>query len=263
MKVVKTLAEWHVVRESMDDSVGFVPTMGALHAGHAALLERSVRENRYTVLSIYVNPTQFNNADDLDNYPCTLEADLKLAADLGVHAVLLPRYQEIYPDGFRFRVDETDFSHTLCGAHRPGHFTGVLTVVMKLFNIVRPRRAYFGEKDHQQLTLIRDMARAFFLPVDVVSVPTVRDSDGLALSSRNLRLSPDARRLAPTFSRLLASAAADAEIAQALIDQGFTVDYVETINGRRYGAVVMACGDHTVRLIDNVPAPEPGFARAS
>ncbi len=254
MKITKSLQAWRDLRRDIDGSVGFVPTMGALHAGHAALIEQSVAENDVTVLSIYVNPTQFNNAEDLDNYPCTLEADLQLAKRLGVQHVLLPRYREIYPDGFRYRVEETEFSNTLCGAHRPGHFTGVLTVVMKLFNIVRPHRAYFGEKDFQQLTLIRDMVDAFFLDVDVIPVATVREEDGLALSSRNARLSQAARRKAPEFSRLLNDPRDDQSVARELTERGFAVDYVETKNGRRFGAVTMPCGTHDVRLIDNVAA---------
>jgi pantoate--beta-alanine ligase len=256
MKVFKSINEWQTERSSLHGTIGFVPTMGALHAGHAMLLERSCRENDFTVLSIYVNPTQFNNPEDLTNYPCTLDADLALARALGVDAVILPGYADMYADGYLYRVDETAFSHTLCGAHRPGHFTGVLTVVMKLLNVVRPARAYFGEKDHQQLTLIKGMVDAFFMPVEIVPVATVRASDGLALSSRNTRLAPAARQLAPRFPRLLAESADDASIARRLTEEGFTVDYVETRNGRRYGAVVLDCGSHTVRLIDNLRVPE-------
>ena len=252
MKTVSSPGEWEVLRSSLPSSIVFVPTMGALHRGHAALLERSQRENSATVLSIYVNPTQFNNPEDLTNYPRTLDADLEIARTSGVDVVLLPRYEDLYADNYRFRVEEQGFSQLLCGAHRPGHFTGVLTVVLKLLNLVRPQRAYFGEKDHQQLTLIRDMAKAFFLPVDIVPVATVRDSDGLALSSRNARLTPDARRLAPVFSRLLRTEATDAQIRDELTRSGFEVDYVETHAGRRYGAVILDCGSYTVRLIDNV-----------
>ena len=257
MKIFKKLDTWQAERNSQHGTIGFVPTMGALHAGHAMLLERSVRENDFTVLSIYVNQTQFNNAEDLDNYPCTLDADLHLARALGVDAVILPRYADMYADGYRYRVEENRFSHELCGAHRPGHFTGVLTVVMKLLNLVRPARAYFGEKDHQQLTLIRDMVQAFFMPVEIVAVPTVRDSDGLALSSRNARLTPEARRRAPLFSKALLSPATDAQIVEQLQREGFEVDYVESRGSRRYGAVLMDCGGHAVRLIDNVQVAAP------
>ncbi len=252
MKVISSIREWQKIRKQMTGSLGFVPTMGALHAGHAALLEQSVRENDCTVLSIYVNPTQFNNEEDLHNYPSTLGSDLELARDREVDFVLTPRYDDLYADDYRFRVDEHGFSETLCGAHRPGHFTGVLTVVLKLLNIVQPERAYFGEKDYQQLSLIRDMAKAFFLPVEIVPVATVRDADGLALSSRNKRLSAEARLLAPTFSRLLRAEAPEVAIRSELERAGFTVDYIETHAGRRYGAVLLDCGTHSVRLIDNV-----------
>ena len=254
MIITKRLSDWQALRRGLTGTVGFVPTMGALHAGHRALIEQSVAENDHTVLSIYVNPTQFNNAEDLDNYPCTLEADLDLARQLGVQHVLMPRYAEMYPDGYRYRVDETEFSNELCGAYRPGHFTGVLTVVMKLLNLVKPNRAYFGEKDFQQLTLIRDMADAFFMDVEIVPVATVREEDGLALSSRNARLSKAARRHAPKFSALLNDSSDDASVRKALEALGFDVDYVETKRGRRFGAVTMDCGSHDVRLIDNVPS---------
>ena len=252
MNVIHSIREWQSIRGQMPNSIGFVATMGALHAGHAALLDRSVRENDCTVLSIYVNPTQFNNPEDLTNYPSTLESDLELARTRGADFVLMPQYDEVYADNYRFRVDELGFSQTLCGAHRPGHFTGVLTVVLKLLNIVQPQRAYFGEKDYQQLSLIADMAKAFFLPVEIIPVATVRDADGLALSSRNSRLTPQARCLAPTFSRLLRAEAPDQTIHDELVRAGFTVDYVETDAGRRFGAVLMDCGTHSVRLIDNV-----------
>lgn len=255
MNVFTSLAEWQAARSRIDTGIGFVPTMGALHAGHAMLLDRSRRENEHTVLSIYVNPTQFNNPEDFANYPETLESDLAIAKKLGVSSVLLPRYTELYPDNFRYRVDETEFSRALCGAHRPGHFTGVLTVVMKLLNLVRPDRAYFGEKDFQQLTLVQGMVDAFFMPVDIVAVPTVRDTDGLALSSRNSRLTPEARLHAPRFSRALNLRCSDAEVIALLQKEGFEVDYIETRGGRRYGAVVMECNGYTVRLIDNVSVP--------
>ena len=198
MIIARSVSEWRDFRATLtgqpDATLGFVPTMGALHAGHEALIERSVAENPLTALSIYVNPTQFNNPEDLENYPSTLEEDLAIAERLGTSVVFMPTYEEIYPDGFRYLVDETEFSRELCGAHRPGHFTGVLTVVMKLLNIVQPQRAYFGEKDHQQLTLVRDMVSAFFMDVQIVGVPTVREADG----RRRVRelhvqvLSPDA-----------------------------------------------------------------------
>jgi pantoate--beta-alanine ligase len=249
-----SLDAWRRYRGGLGSgTIGFVPTMGALHEGHASLLARSRRECAHTVLSIYVNPTQFNDPKDLAAYPRSEGEDLALAASLGVDAVLLPRYDDLYADGFRFRVDESEFSRTLCGAHRPGHFAGVLTVVMKLLHLVRPTRAYFGEKDYQQYALIRDMAAAFFMDVEIVPCATARAADGLALSSRNQLLDAAARRLAPTFPALLREDRSDAAVAAALEAAGFAVDYVATVDQRRFGAVVVQCGTRSVRLIDNVP----------
>jgi pantoate--beta-alanine ligase len=248
------LGAWRATRRGLEGRVGFVPTMGALHRGHASLIQRSVAECDHTVLSIYVNPTQFNNPKDLEHYPRTLEADLAMAREFGVDSVVTPDYAALYPDGYRYRVDENAFSGTLCGAHRPGHFTGVLTVVMKLLNLVRPHRAYFGEKDYQQYLLIRGMCEAFFLDVDIVPCATVREADGLALSSRNTLLDAAGRALAPEFARLLRSAEPDAVVAERLTAAGFAVDYVETHGDRRFGAVVVRGKDREVRLIDNVPA---------
>lgn len=257
MNVYRRMEEWRAVRRTLAGTIGFVPTMGALHRGHASLLERSRAECDVTVMSIYVNPTQFNDPRDLANYPETLEADLALARDLGVDVVITPDYPELYPDDFRYRVEEESLSRELCGAHRPGHFTGVLTVVLKLLNLVRPHRAYFGEKDYQQYQLIRGMAEAFFLDTEIVACPIVREADGLALSSRNALLEPEGRRLAPRFHCLLRSRASDDQVRQELTAAGFDVDYVETHHGRRFGAVSVPGRARTVRLIDNVALSEP------
>ena len=230
--------------------------MGGLHEGHASLVRRARAENEQVVVSIFLNPTQFNNAQDLAGYPATLEADLALLEQLGVDALLAPPKDVVYRDGFRFRVEENQFSRRLCGAHRPGHFTGVLTVVMKLLNLVRPHRAYFGRKDYQQLRLIQDMVDAFFMDVAIVPCATVRDADGLALSSRNALLDDNARRLAPRLREMLCSPAADAEVAEALADLGFEVDYVATLEDRRLAAASLRCNGQAVRLIDNVGVAE-------
>ncbi len=226
--------------------------MGALHAGHASLLRRSVAENDNTVVSIYVNPAQFNDPDDLAAYPCELDADLDVCESLGVSHVIVPRRDEMYADDYRYRVEETAFSRELCGAHRPGHFTGVLTVVMKLLNLVRPQRAYFGDKDYQQYLLVRDMARAFFMEVDIVACPTVRETDGLAMSSRNLLLNPSSRNLAAGLNRLLRSSRTDRSVREELERLGFVVDYVVSRFGRRLAAVSVPGRQGAVRLIDNV-----------
>ena len=256
MKVFTDLHAWRDWRDELGDHApGFVPTMGALHAGHASLLHRSVAENAKTVLSIYLNATQFNDAKDLAAYPSSLETDLQLAAEAGVDAVLLPTYEQIYPDDFSFQLDETRLSKGLCGADRPGHFTGVLTVVMKLMNVVRPAKAYFGLKDFQQYQLIHDMSAAFFLPVQIIGCDTVREADGLAMSSRNQRLDACARAKAGRFNKILRDAATD-EVARAQLQAlGARVDYVETRAGRRFGAIVLRSGEAEVRLIDNCPRP--------
>jgi pantoate--beta-alanine ligase len=231
-------------------TIGFVPTMGALHRGHLSLVERAAAENDKVVVSIYVNPTQYDDPQDLANYPRPLEQDLEMAKASGTHIVFLPDYDEIYADDYRFHVTEHRLSRELEGAHRAGHFDGVLTVVLKLFGIVRPERAYFGEKDWQQLQLVRDMAGAFFLDLKVIPCPTVREDDGLAMSSRNTRLNAGERRLAPEFHRVLSSGLTTSEMAATLLSAGFEVDYVERRGNRVLGAVRLG----KVRLIDNVEA---------
>jgi len=250
MKVIESITEWRRARKEFPAaSLGFVPTMGALHEGHAALLRRSREECEISVLSIFVNPTQFNDPHDLMKYPRTLEQDLEVARREGVDYVFVPDAPTVYQDGYRYQMIETSFSRELCGAHRPGHFDGVLSVVLKLFNLVKPDRAYFGEKDYQQLVLVRGMVAAYFLDLEIIAVPTVREADGLAMSSRNARLSPAERAQAASFHQILRLNASAAEAAQLLRAAGFDVDYVEDRLGRRFGAVRL--GD--VRLIDNVP----------
>lgn len=248
MRLLKSTADLKAWRASITESVGFVPTMGALHRGHAALLKKAREENGFVVLSIFVNPTQFNNKDDFEKYPATLETDLKLAKESGVDAVFLPTFSELYPDEYRYKVSENSLSLELCGAHRPGHFDGVLSVVMKLLNLACPDRAYFGEKDYQQLSLIKGMVEAFFLPYEIISVPTLREVNGLALSSRNMRLSSDQRATAPLIYKTITTAKTADEARQILTKAGFVVDYVEDIGDRRFVAAFL--GD--VRLIDNV-----------
>lgn len=248
MKVWPNLADWRAARSGLaGTSLGFVPTMGALHAGHRALLARARADNDCVVLSIFVNPTQFNDPADLAKYPRTLEADLALAKGLVDH-VIVPSAEELYPDNYTCRVTEEVLSRRLEGAHRPGHFDGVLTVVLKLLNLVRPARAYFGEKDWQQLRLVEAMVRALFVPVEIIACPTEREPDGLALSSRNRRLSPAARARAAQFPRILRAAPTAEAAAAALRAAGFEVDYVADEAGVRLGAI----RTDNVRLIDNV-----------
>jgi len=250
--IISTVEAWRTRRaahRAAGRSVGFVPTMGALHAGHASLFLAARQENDVVLASVFVNPTQFDEAHDFENYPRTLPADQALMDATGVDAVFVPSVAEMYPGGTRYQVDETEFSRELCGAHRPGHFSGMLTVVLKLLQIADAERAYFGEKDWQQLALIRGMAQAFFLPTTIIGRPTVREADGLAMSSRNTRLSPAERALAPRFHQILTSAPTPAAAHAALSTAGFVVDYVEDHDGRRLGAVRLG----STRLIDNVP----------
>ena len=210
MKLVKTVGE---VREAVgaarreEKSIGFVPTMGYLHEGHLALIRRARAENGFVVVSIFVNPTQFGPAEDFDRYPRDLDRDLDLCRAAGVDLVFAPEVAEMYPPGYQTYVEVEKLSQGLCGASRPGHFRGVATVVTKLFNIVAPDRAYFGEKDAQQLRVIKRMVADLNLPVAIVPVPTVREPDGLAMSSRNTYLSPDERRAALVLYRALSLAA--------------------------------------------------------
>ena len=229
-------------------NIGFVPTMGALHHGHQALLQKARLENDLCILSIFVNPTQFNDKEDLKKYPKPWESDLAMAQKIGVDLIFAPEFSQMYPDDYRYQVIEKDFSHTLCGKNRPGHFDGVLSVVMKLFNLVQPTRVYFGEKDFQQLKLIEGMVQAFFMNAQIIRVPTVRETTGLALSSRNLRLTPEEKNLAPELHSALVSSKSAKAAAEKLNLLGFKVDYVEDWDGRRLGAVKLG----EVRLIDNV-----------
>ena len=253
MKVVETVAALEVERRARGAAAtGFVPTLGALHAGHVSLLRRAKAENERAWASIFVNPAQFDDPGDLARYPRTLEDDLAMLEGAGCDLVFLPRAEEIYRDGYRYRVTENTLARELEGASRPGHFDGVLTVVLKLLLLTRPERAYFGEKDFQQLLLVEGLAQAFFLDTRIVRCPTVREPDGLAMSSRNRRLAPADRARAPALHRVLAASLAARqsrrETEAALAREGFDVDYVADRDGRRLAAVRLG----GVRLIDNV-----------
>jgi len=251
MEIIKGTAKWLKLRTShfAGKTLGFAPTMGALHAGHLSLLKRAKAENDLSVASIFVNPTQFNDKRDLEHYPRTLAADIKMLESVDTDFLLLPSARDMYPDGYRYRVNEMVDSEVLCGAHRPGHFEGVLTVVLKLLNLVRADRAYFGEKDYQQFHLIKGMAEAFFIGTKIIPCPTLRESDGLAMSSRNLLLEPAHRELAPALYKALRSPSRPAKIKKRLAALGFKPDYIEERWGRRFAAAKLG----KVRLIDNVP----------
>lgn len=286
MQIVRTVAELHRNLDAARNahrSIGFVPTMGALHRGHAALVEKSAAECDVTVVSIFVNPLQFNNSNDLDTYPSTIDADLELCARLGVSVVFVPDRTEMYPEGFDTAVEPGDLAVRFEGQSRPGHFSGMCTVVLKLLVMVQPTHAFFGKKDYQQLAIVRRMAADFNLPVGIVGCETVRDDDGLALSSRNVRLTPQARRVALALPEAL-SATREAVLAGSSIEAGrcvgldilsrasdLEVSYFEAVDaatlthhpvppaGTRIvvlGAVVVG----GVRLIDNVEIDIPRVA---
>lgn len=251
MKTYESTSSWIERREELIHhglSTGFVPTMGALHPGHLSLVEKAKKENDFVIASIFVNPTQFNSTEDLEKYPRSLDTDLEQLRNCGADAVLIPHAAEIYADHFQFKVNEDYISKILCGAHRPGHFNGVLTVVLKLLGLVQPSRCYMGEKDYQQYLLIQKMAEALFLRTKIVACPTLREDSGLALSSRNQRLTPEAHSRASLIYKYLSSAHSCEEAKNQLTESGFQVDYVEEHWGRRF----VAAHIENVRLIDNV-----------
>ncbi|GIT89789.1 pantothenate synthetase [Jannaschia pagri] len=209
MRICRTVAEMRAACAELraEGTLGLVPTMGALHAGHMALVGAAVAGCNRAVASVFVNPTQFENPDDLAKYPADTERDLEMLRAAGVAAVFLPEAAEIYPEGAETIVETTRLANMLHGEVRPGHFRGVATVVTKLFSVVRPDRAYFGKKDYQQLHVVRQLAQDLLLGVEVVAVETVRDADGLALSSRNVRLTEAQRAAAPVLQATLQEAA--------------------------------------------------------
>ncbi len=246
--VVTSVAEMQKVRQAMTGTIGFVPTMGALHSGHATLMQKSLAENEQTVVSIFVNPTQFNDKKDLEKYPSNFAGDLEMLQKLGVQILFAPPFLEMYPDNYNYQISEKEMSPLLCGNFREGHFNGVLTIVLKLFNIVRPTRAYFGEKDYQQYQLIKKMTEALFMNVEVVGCPLIRDENGLALSSRNKLLNGEQIRLAQKFAHVLSSEKSKQQVLEKLSDLGIETEYIEELWGRRLAAVKVG----PVRLIDNV-----------
>jgi len=253
MQIFNTLQDWRNFRKNLpsDTQLGFAPTMGNLHDGHKSLFIKSKKENDYTATSLFVNPTQFNRSDDFTHYPRTLEADIQLMSDAGVDFCILPTEPEIYPDGYNYQIQENELCKLMEGTHRPGHFNGVLTVVMKLLQLVKPTRAYFGEKDYQQYLLIRGMVDTFFMNIDIISCPTIREPSGLAYSSRNNRLSKEQKILAEEFARIFHQNQACAMIIATLKEKGIGVEYIEEHHNRRFAAVMI--GD--IRLIDNYALP--------
>ena len=253
MKTLRTVSEArHDLQAFRRGRIGLVPTMGALHAGHEALIAAARAECDTVVVSIFVNAAQFDDAADLAAYPRAAEADLEVAAAAGADVVFAPAATEMYPPGFQTWVEVEELSRVLEGEHRPGHFRAVATVCLKLFNIVRPQFAYFGQKDAQQLAVVKRMVSDLDLDLTVRPIATVRDQDGLALSSRNARLSVEERALALALPRALATR--DADAARALLDE-LDVDYVEVAD---FDPPVLAAAVRvgSTRLIDNVVLTE-------
>jgi pantoate--beta-alanine ligase len=249
MRITRTVAE---TRAALRGEVGLVPTMGAYHAGHVALFAAAREENDLVVASLFVNPAQFGDARDLARYPRDEAADAAIAEEAGVDLLFAPPPEEMYPPGYETWIEVENASRGLEGDHRPGHFRAIATVCLKLFNIVRPRRAYFGQKDAQQVEVVRRMIRDLDLDLELRVLPTVRDPDGLALSSRNVLLSAEERKRAVQLPRALATR--DAEKARALLD-GLEVEYLEIAP---FDPPVLAAAVRvgSVRLIDNVPLRE-------
>ncbi|MDH7973457.1 pantoate--beta-alanine ligase [Sphingomonas sp. AR_OL41] len=278
MHIVRTIAELRsavAAFRAAGERVAFVPTMGALHAGHMALVEAARRPGTRTVASIFVNPMQFSANEDLGRYPRKEAADARMLSDAGCDLLWLPPVEAMYPDGFATTVSVAGVSDGLDGAARPGHFDGVATVVTKLFNQVTPDIAYFGEKDFQQLAVIRRMVADLDMPLEIVGVPTQRDDDGLALSSRNIYLDEAERSGAVALPRALGDAvraiekgaapeAAVLAAEDALIDAGFAVDYVTLVDAETLGEhpdptrprrLLAAARMGSTRLIDNIEVP--------
>jgi pantoate--beta-alanine ligase len=244
MRIVRTIAEL----PRFSESVGLVPTMGAFHEGHLALFRAARAENDLVVASLFVNPAQFGANEDLARYPRDEERDARVAEQAGVDILFTPEPSELYSPGFQTWVEVEELGSRLEGEHRPGHFRGVATICLKLFNIVRPDRAYFGQKDAQQVAVVKRMVRDLDHEVQIRVVPTVRDADGLALSSRNAYLSPAERELALTLPRALATK--DPAQARARLN-GLDIDYVEVADFEpRVLAAAVRVGK--TRLIDNV-----------
>jgi pantoate--beta-alanine ligase len=239
VKVVRTADELE-----HEGEIGLVPTMGAFHEGHLSLFRAARAENDVVVASLFVNPAQFAEGEDLESYPRDEEQDARLAAEARVDVLFVPAAEEIYPPGFETWVEVERLGAILEGEHRPGHFRGVATVCLKLFNLVQPRRAYFGQKDSQQVAVLKRMVRDLAVPVEIRVLPTVRDHDGLALSSRNAYLSPEERELALALPRALRAR------DRSLLD-GLEVDYFEEVDfAPRVLAAAIRVGKN--RLIDNV-----------
>lgn len=271
---VRAVREELELQRDKNKTIGFVPTMGALHQGHLELMERAKVENDLLVVSIFVNPIQFNNKNDLESYPRVLDEDIAKLEAIGCDYLFAPSVEEIYPEPINDTYDFGALGNVMEGAFRPGHFNGVAIVVRRLFEIIEPHKSYFGEKDYQQLAIIQDMVRQLAMPVEIIPCPIVREDDGLAMSSRNRRLTESERQLAPSIYKILKKGASLRNVlspeelrlwARAQIEntEGFLIDYVEVADDTYLqpfehwndvkGALIFVAlflGD--VRLIDNI-----------
>ena len=283
MKVFNKKADLEAVlsaARSEGKKIGLVPTMGALHAGHASLVKRSVSENDVTVVSVFVNPTQFNDKNDLKNYPRTLDADCELLQSLGADYVFAPSVEEVYPEPDTRQFSYPPIDTVMEGPRRPGHFNGVCQIVSKLFFMVQPNRAYFGEKDFQQIAVIRAMVKDLNLPIELRPCPIVREESGLALSSRNSLLTEAEKRTAVCISQALKTSVEfakshtvaethDLVVGALNATNGLEVEYFEIVNGITLqpvsswdeasyivGCITVYCGQRPVRLIDNIKYKE-------
>lgn len=277
MRVIEKISDMkEVIRsnKALGKTIGFVPTMGYLHEGHLSLMKKSVEANDLTVISIFVNPTQFGPNEDFEKYPRNIERDLQLAESVGVDVVFAPSVAEMYPDNYKTYVNVEDITNVMCGLSRPGHFRGVTTVVNKLFNIVEPDKAYFGQKDAQQVVVLKKMVRDLNMNLEIVTCPIIREPDGLAMSSRNVYLSEEERSAALILSKSLFEVEemikkgekSRETVVKYLIDRIKSekladIDYVEVVNTESLGQVEKLEGSILValavrfgktRLIDNV-----------
>lgn len=274
LRTVKEVQDKVISLRSQGKTIGFVPTMGALHEGHLSLVKQCIADNDICIVSIFVNPTQFNNKEDLIKYPRNLEKDSQYLAEAGVNFIFAPSEKEIYPEPDTRQFDFGQIDKVMEGVHRPGHFNGVAQVVSRLFDIVKPDKAYFGEKDFQQLAIIREMVKQLNLPVQIVAMPIVREASGLALSSRNERLTPKQKEVAVNISKTLSESKKwmdnlsvkqvinkvtdtlnsfdELDVEYYEIADGYTLQSVKDWKEADYivGCVAVFCGD--VRLIDNI-----------
>ncbi len=277
MRVIESINDLKAVIKSqhkIGKTIGFVPTMGYLHAGHISLVKASQYDNEFTIISIFVNPIQFGPGEDFEKYPRDMNKDLKLAEEVGVDVVFIPSINEMYPEGYETFVNVNKMTRKLCGRSRNGHFKGVTTIVNKLFNIVEPSKAYFGQKDAQQALVIKRMVKDLNMNIEIITCPIVREEDGLALSSRNVYLNFEERRVAPTIYSTLQEAKGRIEaglrnkseileiIKNRISSAGITIDYIEILKIENLvdldtilqGSILIAVAAFLgkTRLIDNI-----------